>query len=88
MTKKLRTIRSFPIVQGTPGAVLCVSGPGLLHTFGGMANAQINCWPVLVIGGSAPQDHEGIGGFQECNQVPIIFSVFVASFEINTVFPF
>jgi len=54
---------------GNPGAVLVVSGPGLLHTFGGMANAQVNCWPVLVIGGSAPQDHEGIGGFQECNQV-------------------
>ncbi|KAH1015750.1 hypothetical protein HUJ04_007087 [Dendroctonus ponderosae] len=58
-------------LTGTPGAVLCVSGPGLLHTFGGMANAQINCWPVLVIGGSAPQDHEGIGGFQECNQVEL-----------------
>lgn len=58
-------------LTGTPGAVLCVSGPGVLHTFGGMANAQINCWPLLVIGGSAPQDHEGIGGFQECNQVEL-----------------
>lgn len=56
-------------LTGNPGAVLVVSGPGLLHTFGGLANAQVNCWPVLVIGGSAPQDHEGIGGFQECNQV-------------------
>lgn len=27
-----------------PGVCLVVSGPGLLHTFGGMANAQINCW--------------------------------------------
>lgn len=56
-------------LTGTPGAVLVVSGPGMLHTVGGMANAQINCWPVLVIGGSCGQDHEGIGGFQECNQV-------------------
>nr|CAI5867182.1 unnamed protein product [Callosobruchus analis] len=56
-------------LTGKPAGVLVVSGPGLLHTFGGLANAQINCWPVLVIGGSAPQDHEGIGGFQECNQV-------------------
>lgn len=54
---------------GNPAGVLCVSGPGVLHTFGGMANAQVNCWPVIVIGGSAPEDHEGIGGFQECNQV-------------------
>ncbi|XP_014210741.1 2-hydroxyacyl-CoA lyase 1 [Copidosoma floridanum] len=52
-----------------PAAVLCVSGPGLLHVIGGMANAQMNCWPVLVLGGSCPQDHEGIGGFQESNQV-------------------
>ncbi|KAG5889319.1 hypothetical protein JTB14_019100 [Gonioctena quinquepunctata] len=58
-------------LTGTPGAVLVVSGPGLLHTFGGLANAQVNCWPVLVLGGSAAQDHEGIGGFQECNQVNI-----------------
>ncbi|CAG9857287.1 unnamed protein product [Phyllotreta striolata] len=58
-------------LTGNPGAVLVVSGPGLLHTFGGLGNAQINCWPVLVIGGSAPQDHEGIGGFQECNQVEL-----------------
>ncbi|XP_023290088.1 2-hydroxyacyl-CoA lyase 1 isoform X2 [Orussus abietinus] len=34
-----------------------------------MANAQINCWPVLVLGGSCPEDHEGIGGFQEWPQV-------------------
>ncbi|XP_022916626.1 2-hydroxyacyl-CoA lyase 1 [Onthophagus taurus] len=58
-------------LTGKPGVCLVVSGPGLLHTYGGMANAQINCWPLLVIGGSAPQDHEGIGGFQECNQVEL-----------------
>lgn len=27
-----------------PAACLVVPGPGLLHAFGGMANAQINCW--------------------------------------------
>ncbi|KAL1464677.1 hypothetical protein WDU94_004302 [Cyamophila willieti] len=54
-----------------PGVCLVVSGPGLLHTFGGLANAQINCWPLLVIGGSCAQDHEGIGGFQECPQVEL-----------------
>lgn len=58
-------------LTGKPGACLVVSGPGLLHVFGGMANAQINCWPMIVIGGSAPQDHEGLGGFQECNQVEL-----------------
>ncbi|XP_022170101.1 2-hydroxyacyl-CoA lyase 1 [Myzus persicae] len=55
----------------TPGVCLVVSGPGLLHVTAGMANAQINCWPLLVIGGSCAEDHEGIGGFQECNQVEL-----------------
>lgn len=54
-----------------PGVCLVVSGPGLLHVTGGMANAQVNCWPLLVIGGSTSEDHEGIGGFQECNQVEL-----------------
>ncbi|XP_044272698.1 2-hydroxyacyl-CoA lyase 1 [Tribolium madens] len=58
-------------LTGVPGGVLVVSGPGLLHVCAGMANAQVNCWPVVVIGGSCPQDHEGIGGFQECYQVEL-----------------
>ncbi|XP_013787630.2 2-hydroxyacyl-CoA lyase 1-like, partial [Limulus polyphemus] len=48
---------------------LVVSGPGLLHAVGGMANAHINGWPLLVIGGSSDQDQEGMGGFQEFPQV-------------------
>lgn len=56
-------------LTGKPGVCLVVSGPGLLHCTAGMANAQINCWPLLVIGGSAFEDHEAIGGFQEYPQV-------------------
>ncbi|XP_069168406.1 LOW QUALITY PROTEIN: 2-hydroxyacyl-CoA lyase 1 [Procambarus clarkii] len=56
-------------LTGKPGACLVVSGPGLLHTIGGLANAQNNCWPVLVIGGSSDEDQEGLGAFQECPQV-------------------
>lgn len=58
-------------LTGKPGVVLVVSGPGLLHVCAGMANAQVNCWPLLVIGGSSSQDQEGIGAFQECNQVEL-----------------
>ncbi|XP_045451713.1 2-hydroxyacyl-CoA lyase 1 [Melitaea cinxia] len=56
-------------LTGKPGVCLVVSGPGLLHCIGGMANAQVNCWPLVVIAGSCPEDHEGIGGFQEYPQV-------------------
>lgn len=52
-----------------PGVCLAVSGPGVLHTLGGLANAQSNCWPVLVIGGASDEDQDGMGAFQECPQV-------------------
>lgn len=56
-------------LTGKPGVCLVVSGPGLLHVTGGMANAQVNCWPLLVLAGATFEDHEGIGGFQEYPQV-------------------
>lgn len=30
--------------ESRPGACLVVSGPGLIHALGGMANANMNCW--------------------------------------------
>ena len=47
-----------------PGVCLVVSGPGLLHALGGMANAKENSWPLIVVGGSSDGDQEGIGAFQ------------------------
>lgn len=61
--------QAYGYLTRKPAAVLCVSGPGLLHVIGGMANAQVNCWPLIVLGGSCSEDHEGIGGFQEWPQV-------------------
>ena len=60
-----------------PGVCLAVSGPGVLHTIGGLANAQSNCWPVLVIGGSSDEDQEGMGAFQECLQVNLTSAYFL-----------
>ncbi|KAL9966447.1 hypothetical protein ACROYT_G024524 [Oculina patagonica] len=56
-------------LTGRPGVCLVVSGPGLIHALGGMANAMSNCWPVLVIGGSSDVDQESMGAFQEFPQV-------------------
>lgn len=52
-----------------PAVCLVVSGPGFIHALGGMANAMINCWPLLVIGGSSDRDQESKGAFQEFPQV-------------------
>uniref|UniRef100_A0A8C3YRZ3 2-hydroxyacyl-CoA lyase 1 n=1 Tax=Catagonus wagneri TaxID=51154 RepID=A0A8C3YRZ3_9CETA len=35
-------------LTGRPGVCLVVSGPGLIHALGGMANAYMNCWSKLV----------------------------------------
>lgn len=59
-------------LTGQPGVCLAVSGPGVLHAIGGLANAQSNCWPMLLIGGSSDQNQEGMGAFQECPQVSCI----------------
>ncbi|XP_047453994.1 2-hydroxyacyl-CoA lyase 1 [Mugil cephalus] len=56
-------------LTGRPGACLVVSGPGLIHALGGMANANVNCWPVVVIGGSSDRNQETAGAFQEFPQV-------------------
>ncbi|KIH51439.1 thiamine pyrophosphate enzyme, TPP binding domain protein [Ancylostoma duodenale] len=52
-----------------PAVCLVVSGPGLLHAVGGLANATVNCWPVICIGGSSDVDQENRGAFQEWPQV-------------------
>ncbi|XP_074756578.1 2-hydroxyacyl-CoA lyase 1 isoform X3 [Athene noctua] len=56
-------------LTGRPGVCLVVSGPGFLHALGGMANATMNCWPLIVIGGSSDRNQETMGAFQEFPQV-------------------
>ncbi|KAI8871345.1 2-hydroxyacyl-CoA lyase 1 [Ramicandelaber brevisporus] len=52
-----------------PGVCLCVSGPGLVNALAGLFNAQANCWPMVLIGGSAEQENLGKGAFQELDQL-------------------
>ncbi|XP_056656244.1 2-hydroxyacyl-CoA lyase 1 [Monodelphis domestica] len=56
-------------LTGRPGVCLVVSGPGLVHALAGMANANMNCWPLLVVGGSSDTNQEMMGAFQEFPQV-------------------
>ena len=55
-----------------PAALLTVSGPGLVHALAGAAHAQANCWPLLILSGSAHASEiarGGGGGFQQLDQV-------------------
>ncbi len=58
-------------LTGRPQACLTVSGPGVIHALAGLANAQQNCWPMILIGGASPVYQNGMGGFQEERQVQL-----------------
>jgi len=58
-------------LTGRPGAGLTVSGPGVIHGLAGLANAQQNCWPMIMIGGASPSYQNGMGAFQEERQVQL-----------------
>src|SRR5688572_17823854 len=58
-------------LTGRPGACLVVSGPGVVHALAGLANAQQNAWPMVLIGGASESWRNGMGAFQEERQVQI-----------------
>ena len=51
------------------GVCIAASGVGQTNTLTGIANAYSNCWPLLVIGGSAELRRRNMGDFQELPQV-------------------
>ena len=52
-----------------PGIVLAVSGPGMTNCLSGMANAMVNKWPMICLGGACDSQLEGRGAFQEFDQL-------------------
>ncbi len=56
-------------LTGRPQACLVVSGPGVIHALAGLANAKSNCWPMILIGGASQSYYDGMGAFQEEEQV-------------------
>src|SRR3954453_13705016 len=56
-------------LTGRPQAGLVVSGPGVINALSGLANAQQNNWPMVLLGGANGIDQNGMGAFQEERQV-------------------
>lgn len=56
-------------LTGRPGSCITVTGPGVIHGLAGLANAQQNCWPMILIGGASETYRNGMGAFQEERQV-------------------
>ncbi|OZJ02332.1 hypothetical protein BZG36_04295 [Bifiguratus adelaidae] len=61
----------YGYLSGKPGVCLTVGGPGVVHGLAGVANAQVNHWPMLHIAGSCDTDQVGMGAFQELDQVEV-----------------
>jgi 2-hydroxyacyl-CoA lyase 1 len=59
-------------LTGRPQGCTVVSGPGVIHAIAGLANAQQNCWPMILIGGASAIYQNGRGAFQEENQVEAV----------------
>ncbi|KAK9760656.1 hypothetical protein K7432_015113 [Basidiobolus ranarum] len=60
---------AWGFLTGRPGVCLTVSGPGVIHGLAGLGNAQVNCWPMVLISGSNDTTQQDMGGFQEFRQV-------------------
>src|SRR3984893_2018738 len=55
------------VTQG-PGVCMAASGPATLNFGTGLANALIDCCPVVAVGGSSPIGQAGRQGFHEVDQ--------------------
>jgi acetolactate synthase-1/2/3 large subunit len=59
-------------VTRTPGVAALTAGPGVTNGMSGIASAQQNHSPVLVLGGRAPALRWGQGSLQEIDHVPFV----------------
>ena len=77
--------QAYGYMTGRPGACITVTGPGVVHGLAGLANAQQNCWPMILIGGASETYRGGMGAFQEERQVLIATPFCKFAHEIDTV---
>lgn len=64
--------QAYARVLGKPAVCMACSGPGTVNLASGIANAMIDCAPVIALGGSSPVSQYGTGAFQEVDQVAIM----------------
>jgi thiamine pyrophosphate-dependent acetolactate synthase large subunit-like protein len=64
--------QAYSRVLGTPGVCMGCSGPGAVNLTTGLANALIDCVPVVALGGSSPTGTLEKEAFQEIDQVAVM----------------
>lgn len=63
---------AYARVLAKPGVCMGASGPGTINLTTGLANALIDCAPVVAFGGSSPVGQNLKGAFQEIDQVAVM----------------
>src|SRR5574344_2634671 len=58
-------------VKNKVGVALVTSGPGATNTITGIANAYLDCYPIVIFTGQVPSDLIGKDAFQEANIISI-----------------
>ena len=64
--------QAYSRLKQTPSVCMAASGPGVTNLITGMANALIDCCPVVAFGGSSPLSQFGHQVFQEIDQVELM----------------
>jgi thiamine pyrophosphate-dependent acetolactate synthase large subunit-like protein len=64
--------QAYARVTGRPGLCAGASGPGTINLTTGLANALVDCAPVVALGGASPVSAFGKGSFQEIDQLAIM----------------
>lgn len=63
---------AYARVLNKPGLCMGASGPGTVNLTTGLANALIDCSPIVAFGGSSPVNEYLTGAFQEIDQVAVM----------------
>ena len=72
-------------VMDKPGVVLVTSGPGATNTITGIANAYLDCYPLVVFCGQVPSAVVGKDAFQEVDIVEMTKTCTKWSYQVQSV---
>src|SRR5215207_832224 len=72
-------------LTGKPGICLTVSAPGFLNGLTALANATVNCFPMILISGSSEREIVDLaqGDYEELDQLNAAKPYVKASYRIN-----
>src|SRR6266571_4386665 len=77
--------QAYSRLKQVPSVCMAASGPGVTNLITGMANALIDCCPVVSLGGSSPISQFGRQVFQEIDQVKAMEGWVKYADRVNTV---